>query len=146
PVITPKTEAVVFDDTKPINLNLLKVLSAESGALVAVSAMDNQPLLSSKRMLVVLSTDARNSDMRFSDDTNFKATDLGHLPVLIRANKVKLALKNTNQSQLKGYSVNLRGQRQDAIALKQISDSIEFELDVRKLSHGATTYFEIAAE
>ncbi len=145
-VITPKTEAVVFDDTKPINLNLLKVLSAESGALVAVSAMDNQPLLSSKRMLVVLSTDARNSDMRFSDDTNFKATDLGHLPVLIRANKVKLALKNTNQSQLKGYSVNLRGQRQDAIALKQISDSIEFELDVRKLSHGATTYFEIAAE
>ncbi|MES2579548.1 MAG: hypothetical protein V4552_03300 [Pseudomonadota bacterium] len=143
-VITPKTEAVVFDEPKLIQLNYLSILSAESGALVAVSAMDNQPLASSKRMLVVLSTDARNSDMKFSDTSNEMATQLGKSPVLIRANKVKIALRNTNQSQLKVFSINLRGQRVDKIPVKQTSNTIEIELDIRKLSHGATTYFEVS--
>ncbi|WP_020167623.1 MULTISPECIES: cellulase family glycosylhydrolase [Methylotenera] len=143
-VITPKTEAVVFDEPKAIQLNYLSVLSAESGALVAVSAMDNQPLASSKRMLVVLSTDARNSDMQFSDATNETVTQLGKSPVLVRANKVKVALRNANQKQLKVFSTNLRGQRVDAIPVKQTPNTIEFEMDISKLSHGATTYFEIS--
>lgn len=143
-VITAKTEAVVFDEPKPIQLNYLSVLSAESGALVAVSAMDNQPLASSKRMLVVLSTDARNSDMQFSDATNETVTQLGKSPVLVRANKVKIALRNANHKQLKVFSTNLRGQRVDAISVKQTLDTIEFEMDISKLSHGATTYFEVS--
>ena len=59
-VITPKTEAIVFDEPKPTNLKQLSILNADSPALVAISAMDNQPLANSKRMLLILSTDARN--------------------------------------------------------------------------------------
>jgi hypothetical protein len=143
-VITAKTEAVVFDEPKPINLNHLSILSAESGALVAISAMDNQPLASSKRMLVVLSTDARNSGMQFTDATNEVVTQLGKSPILVRANKVKIALRNTNQKQLKVFSNNLRGQRVDTIPVKQTPNAIEFELDIRNLTHGATTYFEVS--
>lgn len=143
-VITPKTEAVVFDKPKPIQLNNLSILSAESGALIAVSAMDDQPLSSSKRMLVVLSTDARNSGMQFADDRNEVLTKLGKSPILVSANKVRIALRNTNQKQLKVFSNNLRGQRVDAIPVKQTSNAIEFELDIRHLSHGATTYFEVS--
>jgi len=143
-VITPNTEAIVFDEPKPITLNQLSVLSADNAALVAVSAMDNQSLATSKRMLVVLSTDARNTDMRFSNDAKTNALDLGKSPVLIRATKIKLALKNSNKDQLKVFSINLRGQRQDAINVKQADTRIEFELDISKLAHGATTYFEIS--
>jgi hypothetical protein len=63
---------------------------------------------------------------------------------LIRSAKVKIALKNTNKNQLKVFSTNLRGQRQDAINVQQTNTSIEFELDISKLTHGATTYFEIS--
>ena len=143
-VITENTEAIVFDELKSIKLNQLSVLSADSPALIAVSAMDNQPLRSSKRLLLVLSTDARNSDMKFSDNAETTLLDLGKKPVLIRSTKVKIALKNTNKNQLKVFSTNLRGKRQDAINVQQTDTSIEFELDISKLTHGATTYFEIS--
>ena len=142
-VVTPNTEAVVFDEPKPIQLNQLSILSADSAALIAVSAMDNLPLAKSKRILLILSTDARNSGMRFSDSNETTLINLGKSPVLIRAVKVKVALKNVNKSQLKVFSTNLRGQRQDAINLKQTGSSIVFELDISELTHGATTYFEI---
>ena len=64
--------------------------------------------------------------------------------MIIKTAKVKLALKNVNKGQLKVFSTNLRGQRQDAIKVTQTETSIEFELDISKLSHGATTYFEIS--
>ncbi len=143
-VITPKTEAVVFDEPAAIQLNQLSVMSASGAALIAVSAMDGQELANSKRMLIVLSTDARNSDMRFSDASETILQDLGKLPVVIKAEKVKLAIKTPYKNQLKVFSTNLRGQRQDVIAAKSTDYGIEFELDISQLSHGATTYFEVA--
>ena len=143
-VITPKTEAVVFDEPQPIQLNQLSILSSSDAALVAVSAMDGQELANSKRMLIVLSTDARNSAMRFSDADESILQDIGKLPIIIKAVKVKLALKTPYKNQLSIFSVNLRGQRQDVIPVKKSVDGIEFELDISQLSHGATTYFEVA--
>lgn len=151
-VITDKTEAVVFSSPKPITLNNLSVLSAEDGALVAVSVMDKNKvttLANSQRLLITLSTDARNTGMRFTDDTNSTLLALGTQPILIKPVKVKLRLNNINSHLLKVYSVDLRGQRQDSISVVKIKNSagsviaIEFELDIRQLRHGATTYFEI---
>ncbi len=133
----------MFDSPEPVRLNQLSIISADSPALVAVSAMDNQTLASSQRMLIVLSTDARNSRMRFADNDETIATDLGVSPILIRANKVKLALKTINNNNLKVYSLNLKGQRKDLITSKKSDEGIIFELDISKLSHGATTYFEV---
>ena len=148
-VITPKTEAVVFDVPEKITLKQLNVLEADTAALVAVSAMDDQTLQNSKRMLLVLSTDARNSGMRFADFAETKLLSMGSNPVLIKATRIKLSLQNTNAKNLKVFSTNLRGQRQDAIPIVvkttvEKGDSIEFVLDTSKLSHGPTTYFEIS--
>jgi len=143
-VISPKTEAVVFDRPNPITLKNLTVLNAEKGALVSASAMDNAPLAESKKILLMLATDARNHQMRFSDPGEQVAVTLGKKPVMLLANKVTLRLKNAHASKLKLYSTNLRGQRMDAIKLKHSDNSIEFSLDIRALSHGATTYFEIS--
>lgn len=142
-LVTPNTEAIVFSQASPQSLNQLSVLAAQQGALVAVSAMDQQPLASSQRMLLILATDARNSQMQFTDDKASTERDLGKPPVLLQANKVKLALKSPYWQTLKVYALNLRGQRMNAINLKQTNTSIEFELDIQKLKHGATTYFEI---
>lgn len=145
-VVTPNTEAVVFDTPEPISLNYLKVEEADGPALVSVSSMDGLPLSSSKRMLIVLATDARNSGMRFSDPAETTLLDLGKKPVLIRAVTVKLKLRNRNAAQLKVYSNNLRGQRGDTIPVAREADGISFVLDTASLSHGPTTYFEIVSQ
>jgi hypothetical protein len=143
-VVTPNTEAVVFDQGAAQVLNQLSVLSAQKGALVAISAMDQQPLATSKRMLLILATDARNTDMQFTDSSASTVKHLGKPPVVIQANKVKLALKSPYKQSFKVYSLNLRGERMQAIPLKKTDTSIEFELDIQQLKHGATTYFEIS--
>ncbi|MFM9913834.1 MAG: hypothetical protein ACKVN9_09905 [Methylophilaceae bacterium] len=145
-VITPKTEAVVFDMPEPITLANLQIESADSPALVSVSAMDDQPLESSKRMLLILATDARNSDMRFADAAETTLQSLGRKPILMKTAVVKLHLKNTNKTQLKVYSTTLRGKRGDVIPVIQEADGISFVLDTKQLSHGPSTYFEISGQ
>jgi len=144
-VITPNTEAVVFDTLEPISLDNLTVEQADGPALVSVSSMDGKPLQASKRMLVILATDARNSGMRFADAAETTLLDLGKKPVLIKTAKIKLKLKNQNAAQLKVFSNTLRGKRGDVIPLTYQADSISFVLDTAKLSHGPTTYFEITS-
>jgi hypothetical protein len=94
-------------------------------------------------MLVIFATDARNSGMRFSDSAETTLLDLGKKPVLIKTAKIKLKLKNVYAANLKVFSSTLRGKRGDVIPLTHEADSISFELDTVKLSHGPTTYFEI---
>jgi hypothetical protein len=142
-VITPLTEAAVFDTLEPISLSSLKIDSIDTPALVSVSAMDGKPLQSSKRMLVIVATDARNSNMQFADAGETTLSSLGKLPVLMRTAIVKLTLANANAAQLKVYSDTLAGKRGDAIAVQHDGSSITFTLDTSKLSHGPTTYFEI---
>ena len=150
-VITDKTEGVVFSNPSPIKLKNLSILSAEDAALIAVSAMDNKPntnLANSQRMLITLSTDARNTGMTFTDETNSTLQSLGSQPILIKPVYIKLRLTNVNSNLLKVYSTDLRGQRKDSIPVVRVKNganinAIEFELDIRHLSHGATTYFEI---
>jgi hypothetical protein len=145
-VVTPKSEAVVFDTPEPITLDNLVVEQSSGPAMVSVSSMDGQPLHASKRMLVILATDARNSGMRFADTAETTLQDLGKKPVLIRAVMVNLKLKNQNAAILKVFSNNLRGQRGDAIPITRELDGISFVLDTARLSHGPTTYFEITSQ
>ncbi|MDO9050439.1 MAG: hypothetical protein Q7U70_02985 [Methylotenera sp.] len=144
-VITPNTEAVVFDSPESIVLDNFTVEQADGPALVSVSSMDGQPLQASKHMLVILATDARNSGMRFADAAETTLLDLGKKPVLIKTVKIKLKLKNQNAAKLKVFSNTLRGKRGDVISLTHDADSISFVLDTAKLSHGPTTYFEITS-
>jgi hypothetical protein len=137
---------VVFDTPEAITLGKLSVSEADGPALVAVSAVDQQPLASSRRLLVVLASDARNSNMRFSDGAETTLADLGTGPVLLEARRVRLTLRTSQAASLRVYAVNLRGQRGDAIAVQRSGDSISFLLDTATLKQGPTTYFEITAE
>lgn len=143
-VITPRTEAVAFDQPEGITLDNLKIEDADSPAMVSVSAMDDQPLQTSKRMLVILATDTKNTDMRFSDPEETTLQNLGQKPVLIKTAIIKLHLRTQNKTQLKVYSATLRGTRGDMIPVTQDDDGISFVLNTNTLSHGPTTYFEIS--
>lgn len=145
-VVTPRTEAVVFDTPEPVNLGHLAVEQSDGPALVSVSAMDGKELPESRRMLLILATDARNSGMRFSDAAETTLQALGTKPALIRVATLKIKLRHALQEHLQIYSVTLRGKRGDLIPVTQESDGISFVLDTAGLSHGPTTFFEITAQ
>jgi hypothetical protein len=146
-VVTPQTEAAVFDVLESVPLTNVRIDNPTGPALLSVSAMDGVSLNKSKRMLVVLATDARNTGMTFSDpgaDTTLKT--LGSGPVTIQAVSVQVKLLNVNAATLKVYSNKLTGARGDLIPVKREAGGISFTLDTSTLSHGPTTYFEIATQ
>jgi len=145
-VITPLTEGVVFSTPEAMTLGALRLEQASGPALVAVSSLDGAPLNSSKRMLVVLASDARNTGMTFSDTAETTLKSFGTKPVVMSTRTVTLHLTNVNANLLKVYSDTLRGQRGDAIPVVQEVGGISFTLDTSKLSHGPTTYFEIVTQ
>lgn len=145
-LITAKTEAIVFDQLDSIKLDNLKMISADGPALLAVSALDDKPLLQSQRMLVILGTDARNSGMKFADAEETMLQDIGKQPVLLRTVSVQIHLRNTNNKNLKVYATNLRGQRVSELPVKVTTDGVEVVLDTHILPNGPTPFFEIVKQ
>ena len=141
-VVTPNTEAVVFDRGLPLTLSKLEVNAANGPALVAVSSVDGNPLTASSRILVIVATNALNSGMHLSADGT-TLHELGKLPVLMRSGRVDLTLHHNSPENLELYSVKLNGKRGDKIPVELLKDGLHFSLDTNQLSHGPTTYFEI---
>ncbi len=144
-VITPNTEAVVFEENAPLTLSQLKIESSSSPALISVSSVDGRGLADSERMLIIFATDALNSDMRFSDGRKV-LEKLGGPPVLIHTARATVVLKHNSSENLRLYSTTLNGTRMDPIPTEKVPDGLRFTLDTGKLTHGPTTYFELVSE
>lgn len=144
-VNTPRTEGVVFGTPEALTIKNLRVNTASGPALVSVSSMDGQPIGSSKRMLVIFATDARNTNIKFSDANETVLADIGTGPVVIKTGSVNLTLTNSNAAALKVYSNTLNGVRKDLIPGTVSGSTLTVTLDTSKLTHGPTTYFEIVA-
>lgn len=141
-LITPKTEAVSFD-RNPLRLMHLAVEAADGPALVAVSSLDNRPLATSRRMLLVLATDALNTGMSFADAARRTLVDIGTLPVLIRTARVTLFLEHQKPGRLELYATALNGDRREAVPLQVVEGGVRFTLDTGGLQGGPTTFFEL---
>ncbi|HKO89353.1 MAG TPA: hypothetical protein VJU83_12670 [Burkholderiales bacterium] len=140
-VQTPKTEAVTFGSSLPSPSAHLKVEEASVPAMVSLSALDGKPLEESRRMLLIVATDAVNSGDRFSADRKVLEA-LGKLPVLIQPIKLRLLLRQMRANDFNLYALSLTGKRKESIALDPSADGLRFEIDTAKLS-SPTTYFEL---
>lgn len=91
-VLTPRTE--VFMLTKPDTAAGPILLARTDGpAMVSVSAMDGQPLATSRRLLVLHLTDVQNTGARFRDETRKILEDWGSAPLLVRRGTAELTLR-----------------------------------------------------
>lgn len=145
-VVTPYTEAVAFSEDSPVKLSQLMLESADGPAMVAASSVDGAPLSSSKRILIILATDALNSDMEFADSNRHELLKLGNLPILMRPARVELTLHHQQPDTLRLYSASLNGERKNYIPVKLVPGGLRFTLDTYNLTHGPTTYFELVNE
>ncbi len=74
----------------------MRIGRADGNGLVALSAIDPEGKLSeSRRLLLILATDAQNTGMIFRDSEEKVIEDFGALPVRIRKGYVDLELSRT---------------------------------------------------
>lgn len=145
-VITPRTEAVAFA-VAPGKLDALSVQKASSPALVSASSLDSEALGKSRRILLILASDARNSGMQFADKNDEELVRLGGMPILLRNIRVELALRHENPAGLSLYALKLNGERGQKIPITVLDGaSAAFTLDTGALAAGPTTYFELVEE
>ena len=142
-VITPRTEAVAFA-VAPGKLNALNVQKANAPALVSASSLDGAALEKSRRILLIVASDARNSGMQFADKNDEELVRLGSVPILLRNIRVELALRHENPATLSLYALRLNGERGEKIPMAVVDGaSVAFALDTSSLAAGPTTYFEL---
>ncbi len=141
-VATPRTEAMTFDQD-PAQLISLSVESADGPALVAASSVDGKPLATSRRILLILATDALNTGMTFTDASRRTLENIGTLPVLMRAARMTLVMQHERPHGLALYATALNGERRQAIPLQVVEGGVRFVLDTADLLEGPTTFFEL---
>jgi hypothetical protein len=164
-VQTPRSEGISFTTagsaaaaTGPAlpSLKSLKVMSASGPATLALIAVDGQPLAQSKRLLLVVSTDARNTGMRFRDNAAETLEDAGELPVRIRGIALSLQLA-LGPGAWQAWPVAMNGQRHTPLALrlaapittptpKPTPQPVQLDVDTSQLPDGPVTFFELAAQ
>lgn len=143
---TARTEALAAN--RPVSavvLSRLTVNQVSAPALVAASALDGQPLASSKRILLILASDAQNTGMQFADAERRELANLGTLPVQILRTRADLSLQVANGKAFHLYSLHLNGSKGDTLPLQASDTALTFTLDNGALSHGPTTFFLLEA-
>ena len=145
-IVTPYTEAIAFASVEqPIQLGELLVQSASGASLFAVSSLDGETIANSSKLLVILATDAQNTNMTFSDPEQKTIADYGTLPVKMKVEWVSFHLPITSAWRIS--PVNLDGTVQPPIFTGDGSNGLWLELwnNASELATpvGPTTYFLI---
>ncbi|MGN8171589.1 glycoside hydrolase [Agrobacterium sp. 22117] len=134
---TPMTQALAFDKVGDgVELGAFSVKQADGRGLLSLSSLDGAPLKDSKRQLLILASDARNSGMRFRDADQHVIEDFGRLPVLIR--RMEVGLRFETAGTFKISPVGLDGRVRAPVATVKSGNIVRLSNDT---PGGPTTYF-----
>ena len=141
-VITPKSEAAALTAGSTVKLNTLEVKKSSVNSLVGLASVDNMSLKESRRMVLVLATRVANTNMQH-DASGVHLRVIGTLPILFQCGEYEAVIKRADK--LRCYALSLTGERQEEVPLVQTGEGTVFRLDMAKLEHGPTPFFEIVA-
>lgn len=122
----------------------IELSQVSSPATVAVSAVDNQAIGQSKRLLVWVLTDAENTGMEFADSQRTTLKKLGRFPPRIRAVTGQLAIKHSGAGALKVWAIDQTGRRVAEVPVRAKPGMLRFAIDNVIPGVGPVTYFEVA--
>jgi len=106
-------------------------------------------LSKSKRALLIMSTDSRNSNMTFLDKEETKLDQIGTFPAKIKDATITFELKTdaSNTNNWKLYALDFNGKRTTEVTLKYLGiNSVQAQVKLASLAKKITPYFEIVSE
>ncbi len=111
---------------------------------VWVSALDNQPIATSRRMLVTHLTDLQNTNIRYAEKARQTMLAWGDLPHLVRTGQAEVRIRTANPETLQVWAVSTDGSRVQKMATKVSDGALVFTADVAcAKDHGAILSYEI---
>lgn len=145
---TPRLEGVLVRETLPVRADKLEVLSSSVPAMTAAASLDAaKPLGESSHLLVVYSTDALNSSMRFTSPDRTVIEEVGELPVLIRTGRAKIAVRNRALRNPAAYVLGFNGERRERLPIRRTEDGkLLLEFDTGNFAGGPSPFIEITGQ
>lgn len=92
--VTPRTECFVLSGAETVRGGVVEVRNQGGFALICASAMDDRPLATSKRVLIIHLTDVQNRGVRFRDPGHTILEAWGGLPHLVRRGSADVRLRD----------------------------------------------------
>lgn len=131
----------------PAPVDGLRVLAASTAAAVTVADLGGTDCAIGRRLLLVVATDARNSNELYDDQEQTTLRKVGDLPILYRTGTFAIAIRRAaGAPALTAWSLALDGTRRDRIATTQVDGELRLDLDTAALPGGPTPFIELAAE
>jgi hypothetical protein len=118
----------------------------ETAATVWVSALDGQPVRSSRRLLLTHLTDVQNSGIRYAQQSRKTLLAWGGLPHLAKRGRAEIRLAVKPAKDYKVYALSAGGARRAEVASRVVKGRLAFTADVGALPESATLLYEIARE
>lgn len=144
-VVTLHSEAITLDGGKGEMIKLLDIVNTSVPACIAACSVDGRKLQDSRRVVIIYSTEAANTDMELSADRRTLIKQ-GRMPILMKTGHLVARLKNSNAGKLSLYALELDGSRCEKLALSVVAGGISFSLDTAALKNGPTPFFELVVE
>lgn len=127
-VVTPRTEALVVNGGS-LKGSALEVTNASGFQTVAVSALDDQPIATSRKIICFQLTDVLNSKMKFGNRAHTRLEQWGELPLLLRTGRAELILKLTGSSSYRVTALALDGSEKQDVPASYIAGVLRFSAD-----------------
>lgn len=140
-VVTPRTEAAsTTDAAQDVALGALRIASVDAPALVGATSLDGAPLSRSRRVLLVMTGDVRNTGMQLTDLGGQRSLfgDWGRLPMLMRRVRATLALRHDTGGPARLSVLSLRG---TVLAGLDLAPGAPIDLDTAAQPEMPTTFF-----
>ena len=141
-VTTPRTEAITTVGADgPVVLGSLALTSVDGGALVAASSLDGEPLPQSRRILLTLAGDSRNTGMNL-EGSGIERTLVawGTSPIQMRRLRADLSLRS-QRARPRLSVLALDGTRLASSAVPSAGGRIRLRLDTAAVPKTPTTFF-----
>jgi len=118
-----------------------------SDATVWVSALDQNPIRQSRRLLVTHLTDLQNTGIQYAEAARQTLLDWGGLPHLVRAGKAEVSIRLESPGSYKVWALAPSGKRLAAVPARAAADTLRFTADVAgDPAAGARMIYEVAVK
>lgn len=116
-----------------------------NAATVWVSALDSEPIVRSRRLLVTHLTDLQNTETRYAEEARQTLLDWGRMPHLVRAGRAEIRLRLGSPQRLKVWALASSGRRLGEVPARYADSALSFTVDVAgDREGGARMLYEVA--
>jgi hypothetical protein len=122
----------------------VQIAVQDTDATVWVSALDEQPIATSRRLLVTHLTDLQNTEIRYAERARQTLLDWGKLPHLVRAGKAEVRVRLNDSTAYRVWALSTSGQRLAEVPATANAGELVFTANAAGFgSSGAILTYEI---